>query len=74
MTKIDSTLYGNSLPVAMEVKFAPATGAKKPFEIWATWKSGTRKNVGSFATEAAAIKSLKLRTIQDENGNPVKAG
>lgn len=58
--------FGTSFPVSMEVKCDPRTGSARPFEIWATWGSGTRKNVGSFKTEAAAIKSRNERWARIE--------
>ncbi len=48
-------------PIKMEVKFAPKTGSKRPWELWSFWNDGHGRNVGSFASEEAATKAKNIR-------------
>jgi len=53
-------------PIKMEVKFLPNTGSKRPFELWSFWNGGRCRNVGSYASEEAAIKNRDIRWARIE--------
>lgn len=59
-----STEGNDMLPITIKVEFHPETGAKRSFEVWNYYASGSKRRVASFKTEEAANKSAaKSRKI-----------